>query len=61
MSMEVDAADFNQAYEYALKMKELLRSPMVKMAVESNGVRLSGDGGIVVHEPEPALQAANYR
>lgn len=61
MSLEVDAADFNQAYEYAIELKKLLQSPMVKMAVEGNGIRLSEDGNITVYEPQPDLQAVNYR
>jgi hypothetical protein len=53
MSIEVEARDDRQAYEYATKMAELLKSPMVRMAVESDGIRLSGgDGRPVVHQPQ---------
>lgn len=53
MSVAIDAASDRQAYEHALKLHGLLKSPMVKMAVESEGIRLSGDGQPVVHEPLP--------
>lgn len=52
MSIEVEARDDRQAYEYATKLKGLLKSPLVKMAVEGDGVRLSGDGRAIVHQPQ---------
>ena len=55
MSMEVEARDGRQAHEFALKLKELLKSPMVRMAVEADGIRLSGDGKPIVHEPRRAF------
>jgi len=53
MSVEVDARDDNQAHDFAVKLKGLLSSPLVRMAVEGEGVRLSrGDGKPVVHQPQ---------
>ena len=53
MSMEVDARDERQAYEYAKKLRELLKSPLVKMAVEGEGIRLAqGNGQPIVHQPQ---------
>jgi hypothetical protein len=54
MSVEVEAAHDRQAYEYALKLLELLSSPMVQMAVTAEGIRLSNGGGApIVHHPLP--------
>lgn len=56
MSIEVNARNDRQAHEYGLKLKELLKSPVVKMAVEGAGVQLQGeDGNPVVHQPQPAV------
>jgi hypothetical protein len=55
MSIEVDAMGDRQAREYAVKLVELLKSPLVRMAVESEGIRLSGDGRPIVHEPQRAV------
>ena len=52
MSVAVEAPSDKQAYENALKLEALLKSPLVRMAVEGEGVRLaSGDGSPIVHEP----------
>lgn len=53
MSMAVEARNDRQAHEYALKLKELLKSPLVRMAVEGEGIRLADDGKPVVHQPQP--------
>lgn len=52
MSVEVDASDDREAYQKALKLDGLLKSPMVRMAVMSEGVQLSGDP--IVHQPQRA-------
>jgi hypothetical protein len=53
MSIEVEAYDDRQAHEYALKLVELLKSPLVRMTVEDDGIRLSGgDGRPIVHQPQ---------
>jgi len=53
MSVAVDARSDLQAHEYAKKLDELLKSPMVRMAVEGAGIELSdGDGQPVVHIPQ---------
>ena len=53
MSMAVEARDDRQAHEYATKLAELLKSPLVKMSVEGEGIRLAGgDGRPIVHQPE---------
>lgn len=51
MSIVVDAAGERQAREYALKIKALLKGPLVKMGIEGEGVRLFDDGRPVVHQP----------
>jgi hypothetical protein len=51
MSIEVEAAHDREAYEHAKALKKLLQEPIVKMAVENKGIRLSGNGNPVVHRP----------
>lgn len=52
MSIDIEARHDREAHEQALKLKELLKSPMVRMAVQGEGVKLSnGDGGSIVYEP----------
>lgn len=56
MSVEVEARDDRQAHQNALQLTELLKSPMVKMAVTSAGIQLSGeDGNPVVHRPQRSV------
>ena len=57
MSMEIEARDDRQAHECALKLQELLKSPLVRMAVASEKIQLSGDGNPVVHQPQRATRA----
>ena len=53
MSVEVEARDSREAHEYALKFSNLLKSPLVRMAVEGEGIRLAGsDGRPIVHQPQ---------
>ena len=52
MSMAVDARDDREAYEYAKKLADLLKTPLVRMAVTGEGIRLSGEGLPVVHQPQ---------
>lgn len=53
MSIEVDARDDRQAYEYAMKLSDLIKGPLVRMAVQAEGIQLSGgDGRPIVHQPQ---------
>ncbi len=52
MSIEVDASNDAEAYQYAEKLGELLKSPLVRMAVDGDGIKLAGDGHPVVHAPQ---------
>jgi hypothetical protein len=52
MSIEVRAADERQAREHAKKLGELLKSPLVKMAVEGEGVELANGGSPIVYQPK---------
>jgi hypothetical protein len=52
MSVVVEAQNERHAKECAVKLAELLKSPLVKMAVTGEGIRLSGDGSPVVHQPQ---------
>ena len=52
LSIEVEARSDHEALENAKKLKELLKSPFVRMSVEGQGIRLSGDGSPVVHRPQ---------
>ena len=53
MSVVVEAPGNQQAHENAVKLLGLLKSPLVRMAVEGEGIRLSGDGQPTVHHPLP--------
>ena len=57
MSMEVEATNDRQAHEYAKKLQGLLKSPMVRMALDGEGIQLSGDGKPIVHQPQRATRA----
>lgn len=52
MSIEVRATDERQAREHAKKIGELLKSPLVKMAVEGKGVELANGGNLIVYQPQ---------
>ena len=53
MSIEVEAREDREAYEYAKKLANLLKSPLVRMAVEGEGIRLANeDGRPVVYQPQ---------
>ncbi len=52
LSISVEAPNDRQAHECAVKLKELLEGPLVKMGVASAGIQLSGDGRPVVHQPQ---------
>ena len=53
MHIDVDARDDREAFEVARKLGELLKNPMVRMAIQSEGIRLSsGDGRPVVYRPQ---------
>ena len=52
MSVAIEATSDQQAYELAKKLKELLKSPLLRMHLASEGVQLSGDGRPIVHRPE---------
>ena len=52
MSIEVDAINDVQAHKYAEKLGGLLKSPLVRMAAEGEGIKLAGDGHPVVHAPQ---------
>jgi hypothetical protein len=52
MSMEMEARDDREAHEYATKLAALLKTPIVRMAIADEGIRLSGDGRPIVHQPQ---------
>lgn len=52
MSIEVDASNDAEAYKYAEKLAGLLKSPLVRMAVEGEDIKLAEDGHPVVHRPQ---------
>lgn len=53
MSIEIESRDDREAHAYALKLANLLKSPLVRMAVEGEGIRLAGDDGHpVVYQPQ---------
>lgn len=55
MSIEVDAINDAEAYKSAEALAGLLKSPLVRMAAEGEGIKLAGDGHPVVHMPQREL------
>jgi uncharacterized protein YajQ (UPF0234 family) len=54
MHLDVVAKDGREAVDVAKKLGELLKNPMVRMAIQGENIRLaSGDGQPVVYEPQP--------
>lgn len=51
MSVQVEARDDREAQAYALKLKALLKNPLVRMQLESEGIRLT-NGDPTVHAPQ---------
>lgn len=52
LSVEVEARHDSEAYEQALKLEGMLKSPLVKMATAQEGIRLAEeDGRPIVHAP----------
>lgn len=55
MEMTVEARTPQEAVEHSVKLRELVKNPLVKMAIEGEGIRLAdGDGRPVVFKPQPA-------
>lgn len=52
MSIEVSASHDGEAHEQALRLEKMLKTPLLKMAVEGEGVRLVGDGRPIVYQPQ---------
>jgi hypothetical protein len=52
VSMKIEARDDSEAHEHALKLKKLLESPLVRIAVESEGVKLAQGASPVVYQPQ---------
>lgn len=53
MSVAIDARSDQEAVAHAKKLEELLKNPLVKMAIEGEGIRLTGgDGRPVVYNPK---------
>lgn len=57
MSIEVDAVNDAEAYKSAEALAGLLKSPLVRMAVADEGIKLAGDGCPVVHMPQREASA----
>ena len=50
----IETRSREEAVAVAKKLHELLKSPMVRMAIQSEGIRLAnGDGRPVVYDPQP--------
>ncbi len=50
MTVTVDALDDREAHAHAVQLQELLREPLVRMAVAGKGISLVADP--VVHQPQ---------
>jgi hypothetical protein len=55
MQMSIEARTPQEAAAHAVKLKDLVKNPLVKMAIAGEGVTLAdGDGQPVVFTPQPA-------
>jgi len=54
MEMQIEARTPQEAKEHAVKLKELIKNPLVRITLEGEGVKLVGDGLPVVFNPQPA-------
>lgn len=52
MGLSVEATDEREAFEFAKRIDELLKSPEAVMLVQLKGIRLAGDGAPDVHQPQ---------
>jgi hypothetical protein len=52
VSIEIDVSGEEQARENAVKLSKLLKNPLLRMQLESKGIRLVGSDGPVVHAPQ---------
>ena len=52
MAVTIEARTPQEAAAHAVKLKELVKNPLVRMAIESEGVRLA-NGEPVVYTPQP--------
>jgi len=52
MSVAVEAQNDAEAFRHAESLSELLKSPMVRMAVEGNGIQLAPGEQPTVHQPQ---------
>jgi hypothetical protein len=52
MAVTIEARTPQEAAAHAVKLKELVKSPIVRIALEGEGVRLS-NGEPVVYTPQP--------
>jgi hypothetical protein len=52
MSIVIEARDEREAHAHAMKLGELLESPMVRMAVQGQGIRLPSDVQAIVYQPQ---------
>ena len=51
MAVTIEARTPQEAAAHAVKLKELVKNPLVRMAIESEGVRLA-NGEPVVYTPQ---------
>ncbi len=52
VSIEVQAQNEPEADAHAKKLSKLLKNPLLRMQLESEGIRLVGDDGPIVHKPQ---------
>jgi hypothetical protein len=56
MHFVIEARDLNEAAGTAKKLDGLLKTPLVRMAIQDEGIRLAhGDGRPVVYAPTPDI------
>jgi phage FluMu protein gp41 len=52
MSVVIEARTPQEAQEHAVKLKELVKNPLARMAIEAEGVKFVNGGEPVVYKPQ---------
>ncbi len=52
VSIEIQAQNEQEADAHAKKLSKLLKNPLLRMQLENEGIRLVGDDGPIVHQPQ---------
>jgi len=52
MSVVIEARTPQEAADHAVKLKDLVKNPLARMAIEAEGVRFVNGGEPIVYKPQ---------